>query len=343
MSGLDVFHLVDLLDEDLERAIDEFGQRMLDQLIPQSPLVRLVAAPQATALVPKSFAEEAADVDGLLDHIPPHESQADEVTVERGGLEVLVEIPGADEIDNQVDPLAVRVLEQFLRPVARLVIKPLGRADRLAEVDLLLAARRDIDCTGAVGFGELDTRNRDAAGAGVPQHAHARLVVADKVQRLRRRDPRLGDPRRLLPAEFLGLVDQHVRADRDILGVGAAIRQPENLVADVEPSFRLAAKGLNRARELHPERRRRLWWQRVHALALQQVHAVESKSLDLDDRLAARGGWFGRVRVDEECRDRALPAFDFDSAHGGHGRVVLGLECPGRFPWDCWSGCNNVR
>lgn len=345
MGGLDVLHLVDLLDKDLERAIDELGQRMFDQLIAQSPLVILVAAPQTTTLVAESFPEEAADVDGLLDHIPTHKAQTDDVTVDRGGLEILVEVPRADEIDDQVGTLAVRILEQFLRPVARLVIETLGRAERLAEVDLLLAAGRHIDCFGAVGFGELDAGNRDTARAGVPQHAHARLVVADKVQRLRRRDPRLGDPRGLLPAEFLGLVDQHMRADRDILGVCTSIRQPENLVADVEPPLRLAAKRFNRARELHPERRRRLWWQGIHALPLQQVHAVESKRLDLDDGLGARGSWFGRVRVDEECRDRPFPALDVDCAHGGHGRVVFGLECPCLFPSDCWCGCgcNIVR
>ena len=120
----------------------------------------------------------------------------------------------------------------------------------------------------------------------------------------------LRNPRTLLPAQLVRLVHEHVRADGDVLGVGAAVREPEDGVPLLKTALAVAAELLDRAAEFDTQRLGGLGRDRIHALALQQVHAVQTEGFDFDEGLGTcRLGTRGLV-VDEEVRDRAFAVFD---------------------------------
>ena len=96
--------------------------------------------------------------------------------------------------DDDVDALAVRRRQHFLGEVAlRRVQAPLAPRG-LREIALVVAPRRRIHGAAAAADGQLNSSNRHAARARVPQHALPLLEAADEIQRLRRGDPRLGIP-----------------------------------------------------------------------------------------------------------------------------------------------------
>jgi hypothetical protein len=106
-------------------------------------------------------------------------------------------------------------------------------------------------------------------------------------------------------------VQQHLCADGDVLGIGASVGQPKDLVADLEPvAGILGAKGLDDAAELDAERLGGLRGHRVEAAALDNVHAVDAEGGDLDDGLAWGGGGLGGFGVDEEGVSFAFSALD---------------------------------
>lgn len=78
---------------------------------------------------------------------------------------------------------------------------------------------------------------------------------------------------------------EHVRTDGNVLGIRASVREPKHLIALLESALALLCQLLDDAAELDAQRRRRLRGDRIHAFTLQQVHAVESESLDTNERL----------------------------------------------------------
>ena len=302
MPLLNVLHLEDLLHNDLETPIHEPWQGMINQLIPQSPLVILISSPQRASLNPDPFPQDAADVRVTLDHNSAQIPQQDNTRISARSIQILVKIRRADKVNDDVDPLPVRRFEQSFRPVALPIVEPLRRPQALAEINLLLRTRRHVDRTRLLRLAQLYPRDAHTARARMPQDALPTLKPADQVHGLRRGDPRLRDPRRLHPAQLLGLVDQHVRAERDVLGVRSPIREPEDLVVLLE---RLVVagrgtEGLDRAAELDTHDGAGLWGQWIAALTLKEVHAVETEGFDLDQGLGRTGFRFGIRRVDVE-------------------------------------------
>ena len=257
-------------------------------------------------------------------------AEVDDAPVARDGVDVLVEVARAHEVDDDVHALAFGELEHGLAPVLFVFIaEPLRRAEGFAELDLRGRARGDEDPARARGDAELDARDADAAGARVPEDAVAGFELADLKKRLGRGDPRLRDARADLPAQLGRFADEHVRAHGDVLGVRAAVREPEDRVAEGEVLVRALAvvarrvvgQGDDDAGELNAQRLGRLRGQRVVALALEQVHPVQAEGVDFDQGLGPAGLRDGEGRVDVQGADGAGVVFDGDGAHfRGDGR-----------------------
>lgn len=105
-------------------------------------------------------------------------------------------------------------------------------------------------------------------------------------------------------------MEQHVRADRDVLGICASVREAEDLVADLEMLFDCWTEGGDSAAELDAEDGSGLGWERVVAIALEQVHAVKPEGFDFYDGLAGASGGLGGVGIDEEGVGGAVSSFD---------------------------------
>ena len=124
-----------------------------------------------------------------------------------------------------------------------------------------------------------------------------------------------------------------MRAHCDILRVRAPIGQAEDGVADREMLVGARAlvagligvgKGDDGAGELDAESGGGLGRERVVALALQEVHAVEAEGVDFHQGLGVSGGWGDGGGVGVEGGDGAGVVVDPDGAHcfgdlGGHG------------------------
>src|ERR1700761_5707985 len=92
MRFLYLFPREHLFDKDLERLILELGQRMLDQLIPQSPLVLFVSTPQAASLKPDPLSHKRAQIwlrSSRLQLASTQGRQIDNPPISRGSVEVL--------------------------------------------------------------------------------------------------------------------------------------------------------------------------------------------------------------------------------------------------------------
>lgn len=113
----------------------------------------------------------------------------------------------------------------------------------------------------------------------------------------------------LLPTELIRLMDKHVCAHTDVLGVGTSVCQTKHSVTLLEPLFTLTGKLFNGTTELYSHRLRRLRWQRVLALSLHKVHAVETEGSDFDKSFGMVNLW-SRDLIDEKVLDWAFAAFD---------------------------------
>ena len=127
----------------------------------------------------------------------------------------------------------------------------------------------------------------------------------------------------LLPGQFLRLPNEHVRGHGDVLCVRAAICETEDLIAllEVLPAAAFCAQLCNRARELDAEDLGRAGGHRVLAFSLQQVHAVQTECLDLDERLGLAELGLGHIG-NMKGVDWALAVLDVWSMLGGLPREV---------------------
>ena len=90
-----------------------------------------------------------------------------------------------------------------------------------------------------------------------------------------------------------------MRAHRNVLCICAAVGEAEDFVADGEAalgpavgSVWLGGEGDDGAGELNAHRLGGLRWDRVMALSLEKVHAVEAEGFDFDKSLGAVGNGF---------------------------------------------------
>ena len=88
-----------------------------------------------------------------------------------------------------------------------------------------------------------------------------------------------------------------------------SISKTEDLISNLKVPCRIPAKAFNNARKLNPNGLGCLRRDRVETLALQQVHAVQPKRADLNERLAGCGDGLGDL-VHKEGRCRAFAALD---------------------------------
>lgn len=119
----------------------------------------------------------------------------------------------------------------------------------------------------------------------------------------------LRDTSTLLPAQLIGLVDEHVRRDSNVLSVRATVSKAKDGIALLEAVLAVGAQLLNGARELDTHGRRSLRRKRVETFALEEIHAVEAEGLDLDEGLGAGDLRPGDI-IDEHVFDGAFAAFD---------------------------------
>lgn len=144
----------------------------------------------------------------------------------------------------------------------------------------------------------------------MPENALALDKAKHQVQRLSCRDPGLGNASALLVRQALWLVQQHLCADGDVLGIGASVGQAKDLVANFEAVVVVGPKGLDDAAELYAESLGCLGGHGVEAVALDNVHAVDAKGMDLDDGLSCRRDGLGSGIVDEESFPGAFSVLD---------------------------------
>ena len=209
------------LNRHIERPVLELGQRMLHQLIPQPPLIPLIPTPQTAPLKPQPLPQKYTQIHLLLQHRPSQKSQIHNPPIPRCRIQVPLEIRRPYKIHNDIHAFAVRSLQHLGAPILRLVIEPVRRAETLAEINLLLRRRGDVDPRRAVRLAQLDAGDGHGARARMPEDGLAGTVLADEVQSLQRRDPGFGNAGRDFPREFVRLGNQHVCGDGNVFGVGA--------------------------------------------------------------------------------------------------------------------------
>lgn len=90
---------------------------------------------------------------------------------------------------------------------------------------------------------------------------------------------------RLLPAQLIRLVDEHVCRDGNILSVSASVRKAENSIAFLEAVLAFSAELFDRTGELNAHCCRSLRRERVQAFTLEEIHAVQTKSFHFDESL----------------------------------------------------------
>lgn len=172
-----------LFREYLHPAFAEPGQGLLDDAVPQPALIGHVAGPQAAPLEADAFADELRERGSGGQGGAAKGSQVGDAAVGSDGVEVGGEVGLTDEIDDDVDALAARGVQDPLGPVLLgAVVEPLGGAEGVgAEGDFLIAAGRDVDGGRARQPGELDPRDGHPGCARVPEHGVPALEAADQM------------------------------------------------------------------------------------------------------------------------------------------------------------------
>jgi hypothetical protein len=90
-------------------------------------------------------------------------------------------------------------------------------------------------------------------------------------QRLRRRDPSLRYPRRLLPAQSFRLFYDHSLRYSDILRIGPTVRQPEHFISHGKLLYSVTEL-LNGPGKLDAENARSPWRNRILPFALKEIY-----------------------------------------------------------------------
>lgn len=121
--------------------------------------------------------------------------------------------------------------------------------------------------------------------------------------------PYLWDSSAFLPAQFIRLVDQHVRAHGDVLRVRSTVREPEDGIALLETLLAVAGQLFNRPAELDAHGLGCLRRNGIQTLALEEVHSIQAERFDLDEGLRVIDLRSGNL-VDEQVLHRAFAAFD---------------------------------
>jgi hypothetical protein len=96
----------------------------------------------------------------------------------------------------------------------------------------------------------------------------------------------------------------------DILGICSTVRETKHFVTNFEAPLGAGGNGLDGARELDSHGRAGLWGKWVIALALDEVHAVDTEAFYLDDGLRVFGCRFGGLGVNVESGGGAFASFD---------------------------------
>lgn len=104
-------------------------------------------------------------------------------------------------------------------------------------------------------------------------------------------------------------MNQHLGRDGNVLGVSATVGKTEDFVSDLEVFMSIRAEALNDTGELNAHGGGCLRGKRVETLPLQQVHAVQAESPDLDDGISFFRSGLGNL-INEEIRGGAFAAFD---------------------------------
>lgn len=153
----DILKLKHLLNKDLKLPTPQLLQRILNNRIPQLPLIPLIPTPQRTPLIPHSLPQEIRNIHPSLNLNTPQKRQVHNPPIQRRRLQVILEIPSPDIIHNDIDAAPIRSFTEFLRPILRAVIKPSCRTELVhAKGDFLVRARGDVDCGRTGGLCELD-------------------------------------------------------------------------------------------------------------------------------------------------------------------------------------------
>lgn len=126
------------INKDLKRPIAKPGTSMFDQLIPQLLLIALIATPQRTPLKPHPLPKERANIHPSRERGTSHNSKTDNAAIQRRRVQIPLEVSSANEVDDQINALSVRGLENLRRPVLCFVVESRCCAQFAhAEVDLL--------------------------------------------------------------------------------------------------------------------------------------------------------------------------------------------------------------
>lgn len=151
-----------LLHKHLKRPIAKLRQRMLNQRIPQFPLILHIPTAQRTSLYPHPLKQQRRNIHSIRQLASTHEPQEHDASIPRRNVQVTLEIGRANKVDGKIDAGAVGDLGDFGGPVVGFVVEGLGDAELFfEEVDFLLRAGCGVDCGGAFGFGELDAGDGD--------------------------------------------------------------------------------------------------------------------------------------------------------------------------------------
>lgn len=175
-----ILKLEHLLNKDLELPTPQLLQRILNNHIPQLPLIPLITTPQRTPFIPHPLPQEIRNIHGPLNLNTPQKRQIHNPPIQRRSLQIILEIPSPDIIHDNINPAPIRSLTQFPRPVLRAVIEPRRRAQLVhAKGDFLVRARGHVDCGCTGRLGELDPGDGDGRCAGVPENAVSGLEGPD--------------------------------------------------------------------------------------------------------------------------------------------------------------------
>ena len=137
----------------------------------------------------------------------------------------------------------------------------------------------------------------------------------------------LRNPRTLFPAQLLRFSHEHVRADSNVLRIRSTIRQSEHFISSLEAfsSTTVCTELFDCTAELYTQDLRRTGWNGVHAFALEQVHAVQTKSANADEGLGCARRGTGDIG-DVKGRDRAFAVFDILRNVSIEGKSGLGYR-----------------